>query len=281
MESLISGDVLKPISDLGIVLLDKIEKATGWIFSTTTAKKEGYKNIIEEISKRDDINPIDRAVIISNFRKIKREHKNKTQIVDKAILLLEKGDNPEKLDNDWVLRFFEFCKNVSNEDLQYVWAKILANECKENSNNSFKLLNTISEISNNEINLIRKILKECNYGIRNFEAIGIICIKNEYLEDIDIKYDEIIKLEDFGIMKREITTLQDEISFDLENEIIKFIRKPEKKGHLNLSKYANFYRFTHIGMEIIELINEEISGNQFKKLEKAFDYEYNVMLEKK
>ena len=272
MESLISGDVLKPISDLGIVLLNKVEKATGWIFSTTTAKKEGYKNIIEEISKRDDINPIDRTVIISNFRKIKREHKNKTQIVDKAISLLEKGDNPEKLDNDWVLRFFEFCKAVSNEDLQYVWAKILANECKENSINSFKLLNTISEISNNEINLIRKILKECNYGIRNFEAIGIIFIKNEYLEDIDIKYDEIIKLEDFGIMKREITTLQDEISFDLENETIRFIRKPEKKGYLNLTKYANFYRFTHIGMEIIELINEEINGNQFKKLEKAFDY---------
>ena len=281
MESLISGDVLKPISDLGIVLLNKVEKATGWIFSTTTAKKEGYKNIIEEISKRDDINPIDRTVIISNFRKIKREHKNKTQIVDKAISLLEKGDNPEKLDNDWVLRFFEFCKAVSNEDLQYVWAKILANECKENSNNSFKLLNTISEISNNEINLIRKILKECNYGIRNFEAIGIIFIKNEYLEDIDIKYDEIIKLEDFGIMKREITTSQDEISFDLENETIRFIRKPEKKGYLNLTKYANFYRFTHIGMEIIELINEEINGNQFKKLEKAFDYEYNVILEKK
>ena len=281
MESLISGDVLKPISDLGIVLLNKVEKATGWIFSTTTAKKEGYKNIIEEISKRDDINPIDRTVIISNFRKIKREHKNKTQIVDKAISLLEKGDNPEKLDNDWVLRFFEFCKAVSNEDLQYVWAKILANECKENSNNSFKLLNTISEISNNEINLIRKILKECNYGIRNFEAIGIIFIKNEYLEDIEIKYDEIIKLEDFGIMKREITTLQDEISFDLENETIRFIRKPEKKGYLNLTKYANFYRFTHIGMEIIELINEEINGNQFKKLEKAFDYEYNVILEKK
>ena len=34
-------------------------------------------------------------------------------------------------------------------------------------------------------------------------------------------------------------------------------------------------------LEIIELINEEINGNQFKKLEKAFDYEYNVILEKK
>ncbi len=72
MENLINGDLLKPISDLGISLLDKVEKATGWIFSTTTVKKEGYKNIIEEISKRDDINPFDRVALISNFNKIKK-----------------------------------------------------------------------------------------------------------------------------------------------------------------------------------------------------------------
>ena len=75
MDNLISGDILKPISDVGIALLNKIEKATGWIFSTVTAKKDGYKNLIEEISKRDDINPIDRAIIISNFGKIKKEYK--------------------------------------------------------------------------------------------------------------------------------------------------------------------------------------------------------------
>lgn len=43
MESLISGDVLKPISDLGIVLLNKVEKATGWIFSTTQLKRKDIK----------------------------------------------------------------------------------------------------------------------------------------------------------------------------------------------------------------------------------------------
>ena len=31
-------------------------------------------------------------------------------------------------------------------------------------------------------------------------------------------------------------------------------------------------------MEIIELINEKITRNQLKKLEKAFNHEYNVIL---
>ena len=100
MSSLIEIDenTLKPISDLGIALLDKIEKVTGWIFSTTTAKKEGYKNIIEEISRRDDINPIDKAAIISNYKKIIKEHKNRTQIVSRAVQLLNKGSNIENID---------------------------------------------------------------------------------------------------------------------------------------------------------------------------------------
>lgn len=277
MDSLISGDILKPISDVGIELLNKIEKTTGWMLSTTTAKKEGYKNIIEEISKREDINPMDRAVIISNFRKIKNEHKNKAQIIDKAIQLLDNGNNPEKIDNDWLLRFFELCKNVSNEELQYVWAKVLADECKEENNNSFKLLMTISTISGKEINLVKKILKECNYAVRDFEAIGIVCLTNEYLDSINVKYEDIIKLEDIGIMKREMIELQDEIVYTLENKTIKFIKKEEKKSHLN--RYADFYRFTNIGMEIIELIKVETDEDHFKKLAIALKNDYDMITE--
>ncbi len=277
----ISSDVLKPISDLGIALLDKIEKATGWFFSTATAKKEGYKNIIEEISKRNDINPIDRAVIISDFKKIEKEYKNKTRIIDKAIHLLDKKDNPEKIDNDWLLRFFDLCKNVSNEDLQYVWAKILANECKENSKNSFKLLRTISDISIDEINLIKKMLKGCNYTMPNTQTIGIVFLNHNYLNNMKIKYEDIIKLEDTGIMKREQITLPDEFSFDLEDRVVKFIKKEEVKKYLNLSHSANFYRFTYTGMEILELIEEETNEDPLKKLEKAIDSEYNIVTENK
>lgn len=278
MDSLIKID-LKPLSDLGIALLDKIEKGTGWIFLTETAKKQGYKNIIDEISKRDDINPIDRAVIISQFNKIKKEHKNRAQIIDKAVKLLEKGDNPEKIKDDWLIEFFNLCKNVSDEELQYVWAKILVNECKEEKTNSFKLLRTISELSSDEIDIIMKVVKECNYGIRSFEAIGILCLSNKYLENINIKYEEIVGLEDIGIMKRETISLQDEIVFTLnDNKIIKFIKKEEKKGkHLKLVNFAEFFRFTSIGMEILDLINIDNDGTQFEKLENALKDDYNMI----
>ncbi len=279
MDSLIKID-FKSLSNLGIALLNKIEKGTGWIFSTETAKKEGYKNLIDEISKREDINPIDRAVIISQFNKIKREHRNKAQIIDKSIKLLEKGDNPERISDDWLIKFFESCKNVSDEELQYIWAKILANECKEEKNNSFKLLRTISELSKNEIDAIIKIVKECNYGVSSFEAIGILCLSNNYLENINVKYEEIVELEDIGIMKRETISLEDEFAFKVnENKIIKFIKKEEKKGKiLKLVNFAEFYRFTSIGMELLELINVKNDKTQFQKLENALKDDYNMII---
>ena len=168
---------------------------------------------------------------------------------------------------------------MSNEEIQYVWAKILANECKEKNNSSFKLLMAISTMSINEFNLIKKILKECNYGEKCFESIGIVCIKNEYLNTINVKYEDIVKLEDIGIMKREIITLDDEIIFNLENKKIKFIKKEEKKSYLKLTKYANFYRFTNIGMELIQLINMETDTDQFKKLAIALKDDYDMITE--
>ena len=48
-----------------------------------------------------------------------------------------------------------------------------------------------------------------------------------------IKYEDIIRLKNMGIMKRELITLQDELSFDIENNLVKFIKK-KNKGLLNL-----------------------------------------------
>lgn len=221
----IDGNTLKPISDLGIALLDKIEKATGWIFSTTTAKKEGYKNIIEEISRRDDINPIDRAAIISNYKKIIKEHKNRTEIVSRAVQLLNKGSNIENIDEEWLLRFFDLCKNVNNEEMQYVWAKILANECEEEQKNSFKLLRIISDLTNKDVNLIMNFIKECNYVSNPYELIGIVCENIGYLDSINIKYKDILKLEELGIIKKDTISLPNEFSYTLDDRIVTFKRK--------------------------------------------------------
>lgn len=273
MDSLIKID-LKPLSDLRIALLDKIEKGTGWIFSTETAKKQGYKNIIDEISKREDINPIDRAVIISQFNKIKKEHKNRAQIIDKAVKLLEKGDNPEKIKDDWLIEFFDLCKNVSDEELQFVWARVLQKECTEDGKSSLRLLRTISDITKNEINMITKIAKNINYATANSEYWGIVCSEMQFLETIGISLDEIMELEELGVIKRETFSFKDGSKFSYCN--VNYAIKYKKKSYLNLTKFVNFFRLTQVGMEILNLAeidfeNHNILENLKKALEKDFE----------
>lgn len=275
MDSLIKID-LKPLSDLGIALLDKIEKGTGWIFSTETVKKQGYKNIIDEISKRDDINPIDRAVIISHFNKIKKEHKNRAQIIDKAVKLLEKGDEPEKIKDDWLIEFFDLCKNVSDEELQFVWARVLQKECTKDRKSSLRLLRTISDITKNEINMITKIAKNINYATTNSEYWGIVCSEIQFLKNIGISFDEIMELEELGVIKRETLSFKDESKFSYCN--VNYVVKYKKKSHFNLTKFVNFFRLTQVGMEILNLAEIDFENhNIIEALKKALEKDFEIV----
>lgn len=275
MDSLIKID-FKPLSDLGIALLDKIEKGTGWILSTETAKKQGYKNIIDEISKRDDINPIDRAIIISQFNKIKKEHKNRAQIIDKAVKLLEKGDNPEKIEDDWLIKFFDLCKNVSDEELQFVWARVLQKECTEEGKSSLRLLRTISDLTKREINMITKIAKNINYATANSEYWGIVCSEIQFLETIDISFDEIMELEELGVIKREFLSFKDESRFSYRN--VNYIIKYKKKSYLNLTKSVNYFRLTQVGMEILNLAEIDFENhNILESLKKALEKDFEIV----
>ena len=68
---------------------------------------EANKSIIEEISNRQDINPAERAAIVSNYRKIVKEYKNQVDIMRIAVEHLEPNYIPENVNNDWITFFFD------------------------------------------------------------------------------------------------------------------------------------------------------------------------------
>ena len=69
----IEDGALEPIGDVANNLINKVSNAMGWICSTTSAKKNAKKSIIEEITNRVDINPVERLAIIGNIETIKRQ----------------------------------------------------------------------------------------------------------------------------------------------------------------------------------------------------------------
>lgn len=97
-----------PSENVAIVFLEKIGEAVKWFVSPRDIKlfsNEAHKSIIDEISKKEDINPIERAVIISNYKKIIREYKNQCDIVNLALEHLAPDFNKDAVSDEWITFF--------------------------------------------------------------------------------------------------------------------------------------------------------------------------------
>lgn len=65
----------------------------------------------------------------------------------------------EPLDEDWTTRFFRIVEDISNEEMQILWGKILAGEIKQPQTYSLRTLETIRNLSKAEADAFMKIAK--------------------------------------------------------------------------------------------------------------------------
>lgn len=68
----------------------------------------------------------------------------------------------EPVDADWTARFFENVKDVSNEDMQKLWAMLLAGEIASPGRFSLRTLDVLRNMTSVEANLFEQALRHCN-----------------------------------------------------------------------------------------------------------------------
>lgn len=160
------GQIGEPAAGIVNNFIDKISGALEWMVSPKNIKPaiiEANKSIIEEISNRQDINPIERAAIVSNYRKIVKEYKNQVDVMRLAVEHLNPNAEPEKVSDDWITFFFEKVKNVNDEYMKMIWGKILAGEFNEPNTYTKQLLHTMSIMDSNIAKRFQKIRSSCFY----------------------------------------------------------------------------------------------------------------------
>lgn len=102
------GNISEPAAGVVNNFIDKISSALGWMVTPKNIKPaiiEANKSIIEEISNRQDINPIERAVIVNNCKKIVKEYKNQINIMQIAIEHLNPNAKSKEVKDDWITFF--------------------------------------------------------------------------------------------------------------------------------------------------------------------------------
>lgn len=196
------GNIGEPTAEVINNFVNKISSAMGWAITPKNVKPaiiEANKSIIEEITHREDIHPLERAAIVNNYKKVIREYKNQMDIVQMAIEHLNPDCRPEYISNDWIMFFFEKVKDITENDVKIILAKILVEECKNNTIPK-QLLNVLSLMEKNDLITFNKI---CNLSIRdNFNNEEVFFIYDDcLLQEMDIHDVDLLSLESIGLIK--------------------------------------------------------------------------------
>lgn len=125
------------------------------------------KLLLDEIEHDPNMNSMEKYVIMHNFNKIKKQIMNNTNIYNIADSMLNgKGKSLEQLlptvDDEWLGMYDDISKNVSSQDMQTVWAKILASKCQDEHSVSKKLLQVLQVMESKDAELFSYL---CSHSV--------------------------------------------------------------------------------------------------------------------
>lgn len=158
----LAGDFSKPVN----TLIERVSDAFGGIFRPfqirRVAQAEADATIIraQAESKKGEIEY--RAMTRLLAEETQRQ-KNIESILLKALPHVEETAKPENIDPDWMTNFFDASRSVSNENMQDLWAKILAGEANTPGAFSARTIIALKSISIKEATLFSIIV---SFGVR-------------------------------------------------------------------------------------------------------------------
>ena len=140
-----SAMAAKALSPVAKALIGKL--SIGRLYDPIDARrmnKAKSKNRIEDAKTDLEVARIKAEERIIN------EQCNIDEIVQKVVAILPSNAKPEELDQNWVNAARDKMKNVEDEGMQNLWAKIVAGEAESPGNFSYRVLEEVSQLSKEE-----------------------------------------------------------------------------------------------------------------------------------
>jgi len=193
-----------------------------------------------------------------DFKEQKRQ-RNIESITQEAASELESEESvsDEAVDEDWTSRFFNYAEDISNEEMQELWGKILAGEIKKPKSYSLRALDLLRNLSTEEAEVF---IKFGTLAITSSNTTFILNLNKETLLEnkYNLTFPERLLLEELGLLtandlnfkvaKTESNSRA--VVFKIGNQIIiqeKIANKPDQS--------IQVLGFTKIGKELLQLVD--------------------------
>lgn len=188
------------------------------------------------------------------------KQQNIESVTQKAYLLLsdEKECSEEPVDKDWMIRFFNSVEDISDEDMQNLWAKILAGEVKQPKSFSLRTLETLRNLTQKEAKTFQKVAEFVFLNAQD----KCITSNEELLLKYGIDFKDIQLLDECGLVSKQ-TFLQYRSKFGEKTIIFwnkKLIITAQSLSDKEVESSISISLLTRAGAELYNIL--DIDGNK-------------------
>ena len=192
------GNLAKPFD----TLVKKIAKGVGTLYeprrirNVAEAEAEASKIKAESEIETTDLH---RRAEQRRIEEEAKHQKNMEDITAKAAPHLNEDANPDAMDDDWVANLFDKCRIVSDEEMQSLWARVLATEANTPGTLSKRTVNLLSDFDKSDAELFTKL---CGFGWVIRDVVPLVF---DFQADIynkhGITFDTLSHLEVIGLIQ--------------------------------------------------------------------------------
>lgn len=192
------GELSKPAN----TLIEKVSSAIGGIFEPwqikRVAKAEAEAGLIKAKSEIE-ITDLHRRAMHRFVEEEANRQENMEEITRKSIPHLAEESNPEKMEDDWVTNFFDKSRIVSDEEMQGIWAQVLAGEANAPGSFSKRTVNLLGDLDKRDAELFNTL---CRFGwmFGNFTPL-VFDTQEKIYDDLGINFGSLSHLDSLGLIQ--------------------------------------------------------------------------------
>lgn len=193
---------LGPLSKPADTLIKKVSSAVGGIFEPwqikRVAKAEAEAGLIKAKAEIEITDLHHRAMHRFVEEEASRQE-NMEAITEKAIPKLEENSDPNEMEDDWVTNFFDKSRIVSDNEMQGLWASVLAGEANSPGTYSKRTVNFLGDLDKKDAELFTTL---CRFGwiVGNFTPL-IFDSTDSIYNDVGINFDVLTHLDSIGLIQ--------------------------------------------------------------------------------
>ena len=263
-----SGTNMSDILGLGNALkgLDEIIETILEPRGLDSVMLKGHEKIVDKVVEGKQVSENEIAVV-SNYKRIVKEYKNCKNAVENAKKYLREGAESKNVSGDWLDFYFDKVRLISDEVVQDIWSRILAEEVNKQGTISLSLLHSLSIMSKEQATIFSNIARFCmrEYKGEKIHPLIFLSTNVDAYENSGITHKNLRQLERLGLIdynKKEYVFKRKKILVS-GNHVITVYGDPDKKNKIKAGNVI----FTDDGMTLYSIVSDTLIKNRLNIME--------------